>query len=328
MVSWIKAIEQKNKRQIARLITRIENQDPEAGKWMEAIYPKTGNAYIVGITGSPGAGKSSLMDEAILCLRRQNLTVGVISIDPTSPYTGGAILGDRVRMTRHSLDEGVFIRSMGSRGYLGGISKSAKDAVKILDAAGYDLILLETVGVGQAELDVMHVADTVCLVLNPTAGDVIQVFKAGIMEIADLFVINKADLPGAGRLESEIHDLLDLSKQEAGWRPPIVQTIATRGKGIEKWWEEIERHRRYLEKNGELKQKRKKQLELETRQMIEEFVRRHLEDAFNSPDWTKDLERLGNREISPRMLAEKWIEALGRGICEEKLQTDSFDDQK
>ena len=328
MESWIKAIGQKNKRQIARLITRIENQDPEAGKWMGAIYPKTGNAYIVGITGSPGAGKSSLMDEAISCLRRQNKTVGVISIDPTSPYTGGAILGDRVRMTRHSLDEGVFIRSMGSRGYLGGISKAAKDAVKILDAAGYDLILLETVGVGQAELDVMHVADTVCLVLNPTAGDIIQVFKAGIMEIADLFVINKADLPGAGRLESEIGDLLDLSKQEGGWRPPVVQTIAIRGKGIEKWWEEIERHRRHLEKNGELKQRRKKQLALETRQIIEEIVRRCLEEALGRPDWRKDLKRLENREISPRMLAEKWVGILGRGICEEKFQTDSFDDQR
>jgi LAO/AO transport system kinase len=327
MESWIQAIRQKNKRQIARLITRIENQDPDADKWMEAIYPNTGNAYIVGITGSPGAGKSTLLDEAISFLRRQNLTVGVISIDPSSPYTGGAILGDRVRMTRHSLDEGVFIRSMGSRGSLGGISKSAGDAVKILDAAGYDLILLETVGVGQAELDVMHVTDTVCLVLNPTAGDVIQVFKAGIMEIADLFVINKADLPGAGRLESEINDLLDLSKQKAGcWYPPIVRTIATRGEGIEKWWEAIGRHRRHLEENGELKRKRKKQLELETRQIIEEWVRRRLERAWRSPDWKKDLQKLESREISPRKLAEKWIGALGRGVCEETFQTDSFDD--
>ena len=327
MESWIQAIRQKNKRKIARLITRIENQDPDADQWMEAIYSNTGNAYIVGITGSPGAGKSTLLDEAISYLRRQNLTVGVISIDPSSPYTGGAILGDRVRMTRHSLDEGVFIRSMGSRGSLGGISKSAGDAVKILDAAGYDLILLETVGVGQAELDVMHVTDSVCLVLNPTAGDVIQVFKAGIMEIADLFVINKADLPGAGRLESEINDLLDLSKQKDGcWRPPIVRTIATRGEGIEKWWEAIERHRRHLEENGELKRKRKKQLELETRQIIEESVRRRLERAWKSPDWKKDLQKLESREISPRKLAEKWIGTLGRGACEETFQTDSFDD--
>lgn len=326
MESWLNEVEQKNKRTIARLITRIENGDPEADKWLETLYPKTGNAHIIGITGSPGAGKSSLLDKLVACLRSLNVTVGVISIDPTSPYTGGAILGDRVRMMRHSLDQGVFIRSMGSRGYLGGLSRSAKDAVTVLDAAGYDLILLETVGVGQAELDVMHVADTVCLVLNPTAGDVIQVFKAGIMEIADLFVINKADLPGVIRLESEINDLLDLSRQKSGWRPPVVRTIATRGEGIDLWWNAAKKHLDYLRQNGELKRKRKRQLELETRNIIEESVRRYLEKVWSEPAWQKQLEYLDSREISPRTLAQKWLDQLGRGICDEKVKTDSVDD--
>ncbi len=325
---WLSEVEQKNKRIIARLITRIENGDPEADKWLETLYPKTGNAYIIGITGSPGAGKSSLLNEFIAHLRRLDFTVGVISIDPTSPYTGGAILGDRVRMMRHSLDQGVYIRSMGSRGYLGGLSRSAKDAVTVLDAAGYDLILLETVGVGQAELDVMHVADTVCLVLNPTAGDVIQVFKAGIMEIADLFVINKADLPGVNRLESEINDLLDLSRQNSGWRPPVVRTIATRSKGIDLWWNAAKNHLDYLKQNGELHRKRKQQLELETRNIIEESVRRYLEKAWSESAWQKQLEGLGSREISPRTLARKWMEQFGRVIRGEKVKTHSFDDQR
>ncbi|MBA4602923.1 methylmalonyl Co-A mutase-associated GTPase MeaB [Thermoactinomyces sp. AMNI-1] len=328
METWLSEVEQKNKRKIARLITRIENGEPETDKWLETLYPKTGNAYIIGITGSPGAGKSSLLDEFIACLRRSKITVGVISIDPTSPYTGGAILGDRVRMMRHSLDEGVFIRSMGSRGSLGGLSRSARDAVTVLDAAGYDVILLETVGVGQAELDVMHVADTVCLVLNPTAGDVIQVFKAGIMEIADLFVINKADLPGVNRLEGEINDLLDLSKQDSGWRPPIVRTIATRGEGIDLWWNAAKSHLDYLKQNGELNRRRKRQLELETRNLIEETVRRYLEKVWSDPAWQKQLECLEKRNISPRTLARKWLDQLGRGICEEKVETHSFNDQR
>ncbi|MGA8941975.1 MAG: methylmalonyl Co-A mutase-associated GTPase MeaB [Thermoactinomyces sp.] len=319
-------VEQKNKRAIARLITQIENGDPGTDKWLEALYPKTGNAYIIGITGSPGAGKSSLLDELIGHLRRLDYTVGVISIDPTSPYTGGAILGDRVRMMRHSLDQGVYIRSMGSRGYLGGLSRSAKDAVTVLDAAGYDFILLETVGVGQAELDIMHVADTVCLVLNPTAGDVIQVFKAGIMEIADLFVINKADLPGVSRLESEINDLLDLSRENTGWRPPVVRTIATRGEGIDLWWNAIDDHLEYLKQNGGLNRKRQQQLEQETRNIIEESVRRYMEKVWSEPAWQQQLKCLESRKISPRTLARKWLDQLGRGICEKKVKTHSFDD--
>ncbi|MGA9173585.1 MAG: methylmalonyl Co-A mutase-associated GTPase MeaB, partial [Thermoactinomyces sp.] len=282
MADWIRRLKNKDKRQIARLISRIENGDPNKDEMLEALYPHTGQAHVLGITGSPGAGKSSLLNGLIRYLRQKGLTVAVIAIDPTSPFSGGAILGDRVRMTTHALDEGVFIRSMGSRGSLGGLCRAAKDAVKVLDAAGYDLVLLETVGVGQAELDVMHAADSVSLVLNPTAGDVVQVFKAGIMEIADIFVINKADLAGAHRLAVEIERMLDL-KPDFSWRPPIVKTIATREEGLDLLWGKLEEHRRYLFQTGEWQKRRHRQIELELKELLQDLLGQKLAETLASP---------------------------------------------
>ncbi|WP_124728533.1 methylmalonyl Co-A mutase-associated GTPase MeaB [Staphylospora marina] len=307
------SVKQGDKRQIARLISRIENGDPAREEILEALVPHTGRAHLIGVTGPPGAGKSTLLDALIRELRKRGKTVGVIAVDPTSPFTGGAILGDRVRMTGHALDPGVFIRSMGSRGHLGGLSGAAREAVMVLDAAGYDVILIETVGVGQAELDIMHLADTVVLVLNPTAGDVVQVFKAGIMEIADLFVINKADLPGTKRLRAEIEDLLDLSKHDADWRPPIIETVATRDEGISDWYEKLEEHREFQVASGEWDRRRRLRLENEVRQRMEEEFRKRLEEIWADPKFQEDLQSVARRLKKPGEVAVEWMKRTLRG---------------
>lgn len=218
----------------ARAITCVENDYPERTQILQELFAHTGRARLIGITGTPGAGKSSLVDVLISFLRKSGLSIGVVAVDPTSPFTGGALLGDRVRMQSHATDPGVFIRSMGTRGSLGGLSRNTKDAVRILDAYGCDVILIETVGVGQSELDIMNIADSTIVVLNPGGGDSVQAFKAGIMEIADLFVINKADLPGTDKLEIEVEQMLDLVKHDAPWRPPVIKTISTQNHDIDR----------------------------------------------------------------------------------------------
>ncbi|MGZ4134153.1 MAG: methylmalonyl Co-A mutase-associated GTPase MeaB, partial [Tumebacillaceae bacterium] len=238
-----------DKRAVARAITYIENDNPEKLDILRDLHPHTGNAYLVGLTGAPGAGKSSLTDRVIYHLRKQNLRIGVIAVDPTSPFTGGAILGDRVRMGNHALDPEVFIRSMGTRGSLGGLARATQEAIRVLDAYGCHVILIETVGVGQSELDIMHVADTTVVVLNPSAGDHIQTIKAGIMEIADLFAINKADLPGTDKTEREVQYMLDLLGH-IPWRPPVVRTISRENQGVKELWEKIEAHKAYLQQSG------------------------------------------------------------------------------
>lgn len=240
MDKWIEKLREKNKRAIAKCISCLENNVNAQEAMLNQLRSFTGHAHVVGFTGSPGTGKSTLINQLIRHLREQSLTVGVLAVDPSSPFTGGAILGDRVRMTEHALDPGVFIRSMGSRGHSGGLSKGTQDAVRVLDAAGFDVILVETVGVGQAELDIMKLVETVVLVLNPGSGDVIQVFKAGIMEIADLYVINKADAPGARRLEADIREYVELSYHDREETPPaIIQTVGTESKGIDRLWIEL-----------------------------------------------------------------------------------------
>lgn len=207
-----------DRRMVARAISLIEDEASEKEGILSAIFPYTGKAYCLGITGAPGAGKRSLVDQLLVLLRRQGLKVGVIAIDPTSPFTGGAILGDRIRMQEHALDKGVFIRSMGTRGSLGGLSRATKDVVQVLDAFGKDIVIIETVGVGQSEVDIIKYADTTMVVLTPAGGDSVQTIKAGIMEIADVFVVNKADLPGADRTVSEISMMLDLGGRVPGGR--------------------------------------------------------------------------------------------------------------
>jgi LAO/AO transport system kinase len=256
-------------RAVARAMTLIENDDPQKRLLLQGLYPHAGRAHLIGITGSPGAGKSSLVDGLIGHLRRSNLKVGVLAVDPSSPFTGGALLGDRVRMTRHSEDSGVYIRSMGSRGTLGGLAKSSREILYVFEAYGCDVVLLETVGVGQAELDVMSVSDTVALVMTPGSGDGVQAAKSGIMEIADIFVVNKCDLPGADSLVRELKlMLMDKRSYRENWEPPIVRTTASDNEGIAELWEALTRHRSHIEEHGYWKTRRKQRHKAETLQLL------------------------------------------------------------
>src|SRR3954451_24083134 len=242
-----------DKRALARAITLVENSDPLAYELVRDVYPDTGGAYAIGVTGPPGVGKSSLISALVRHVRAANKSVGVISVDPSSPFTHGALLGDRIRLADHFLDPEVFIRSMGTRGHLGGLAEATLQALLVLDAAGKELVFLETVGAGQSEVEVIGIADTVVLVLMPGSGDSIQALKAGIMEIPDVIAINKMDHPMAKTMLNEVRQVLALGPKE-GWQPPIVLTEAVRGEGIEKLWEKIGEHRAWLEAEGELEE--------------------------------------------------------------------------
>jgi len=270
MMDYVAEILQGSPLAVSRVITWLENEDERARVLMKEIYSHTGNAYILGITGSPGTGKSTLTDGVTWQLRNKEKTVGIVAVDPSSPFTGGALLGDRIRMTRHSADPGVFMRSMATRGYLGGLAQFTRGAVKVLDASGKNYVIIETVGVGQDEVDVMRVADTTCVVLVPGLGDVIQSMKAGIMEIADIYVINKCDRPGADQLFSEVRYRVDqdASIKDRTWVPPVVRTVAVEGKGEDDLIEAIDAHRTYLEQSGQLLEKRRERTREETLQMI------------------------------------------------------------
>lgn len=257
---------------IARAITLIENELDGAEDLLRAIFPKTGRAYRIGITGPPGAGKSTLTNKLAQVYRKQHLGVGIIAVDPTSPFTGGALLGDRVRMTDVELDEGVFIRSMASRGSLGGLSKKAMEAADVLDAAGRNIILLETVGVGQSELDIAGAADTTVVVLVPESGDSIQAMKAGLMEIADFFVLNKADRAGAEQAVMFIKMILHF-KPAGEWTPDVVKTVASEGLGVEEVAVKIAEHRAFLERTGLLAEKRRSRLEHRIQELVADKLR-------------------------------------------------------
>lgn len=276
---------QGNQRAIAKGISLVENRKEGHRSLMSQLYSHARKAHIVGITGSPGAGKSSLVNGLVAQWRKQGKTVAVIAIDPTSPFSGGALLGDRIRMRDLEEDDGVFIRSMGTRGSLGGLSEACQDVVRLMDAAGFDIVIVETVGVGQSELDIMKTADTVGLVLYPSGGDVIQAFKAGIMEIADLFIINKADLPGVAQLKGELQDLLHLTEQREAWQPPIVETISTEKKGMAEVVEKLIEHHEYLASSGMKTERRLSQKEQEMmRRLSERFkaeISPHLKQMFN-----------------------------------------------
>ena len=236
-------------RALARLISMAEDRADEIDSLMKELYPHTGKAWIIGVTGSPGAGKSTLTDKLIEHFRGSGVKVGVIAIDPSSPYTGGAILADRLRMQRHTDDDGVYMRSLAARGSLGGLSRGTREAALILDACGFEIVIIETVGVGQSEIDVMRVADTVCVVLVPGLGDDVQAMKAGIMEIADLFVVNKADKPGADRVVNEVRAVLDFLKGRESWVPTVSLTVAETGDGVPELGAELRSHREYARKS-------------------------------------------------------------------------------
>lgn len=273
----VAGVERGDRRSVARLITLLENDDPAARAAMQALHARTGHAHVIGITGAPGTGKSTLTDRLIEHYRRAGLKVGVVAVDPSSPFSGGAILGDRIRMQSRSTDPEVFIRSMGSRGALGGLSTHTADAVRALDAAGKDIVLVETVGVGQAEVDIVRLADTVLVVLVPNLGDDVQAVKAGIMEIADVFVVNKADLTGADKVAGEVEANLSLAHGRTDWIPPIQRTIAEKGAGVAEVAEAIGRHKTWAQGSGEWGRRREARLQDEVRAHLTRAV---VEQAF------------------------------------------------
>ena len=288
-----------NRRAAARLITLVENDDRQKTELLQAIYPHTGQAYVVGITGAPGSGKSSLVDKLLQEARAEGLSAGVIAVDPTSPFSGGAILGDRIRMQDHALDQEIFIRSMGTRGSLGGLSRATREAIQVLDAFGKDLILVETVGVGQSEVDIVKTADSTIVVLTPAGGDSVQTLKAGIMEIADLFVINKADLPGIERTVTEINMMLDM-KSGAPWRPAVIPTVSIRGEGIEALWSALKEHRHYLEESGHLAEVRLKRVRRELTEQVEYLVKSRIWEEVKEKILLEELfEKIARREKDP-----------------------------
>jgi LAO/AO transport system kinase len=261
---------------IARAITAVENEYEHATEIMQALYPHTGHAYIIGITGPPGAGKSTLTDKLTKEYRSRGKTVGIIAVDPSSPFSGGAILGDRIRMNELTMDDGVFIRSMATRGSLGGMSRKTAEVVKILDAAGKDIVIIETVGVGQSEVDIVKTADTTLVVLVPGLGDDIQAIKAGILEIGDVFAINKADREGVERLNLEIEMMLDLDQAENKWRPKVMRTIASQNEGVHELVNAIEEHATHMIKSGLIQRRRFERTRTEILAMLDEAIKIYL----------------------------------------------------
>jgi LAO/AO transport system kinase len=261
-----------NVRGLARAISLVEQRDPGVRHLLEGLSDRVRRPKVIGVTGAPGTGKSTLVDTLIAFFRKAGQTVAVVAVDPNSPYSGGALLGDRIRMQRHALDKGVFIRSMGARGHLGGLSVATREAIRLLGAFGFDWVIVETVGVGQSELEVAAVADTTLVVLTPGLGDGVQMIKAGIMEIADVFVVNKADLPGSQRTMQEIRTMLNMGPK-LSWRPPIVATVAAKGEGVEDVLDAVESHRQHLEKSGEGRARAEARLKDEAADLVGEWAR-------------------------------------------------------
>ena len=288
-----------DRRALARAISLVEDSDPLAYDLVRELYPDTGRAYALGITGPPGVGKSSLISALVRHVRSEEMTVGVISVDPSSPFSKGALLGDRIRLSDHFLDPGVFIRSMGTRGHLGGLAEATLQALLLLDAAGRDLVFLETVGTGQSEIEVIGVVDTVVLVLMPGSGDSVQALKAGIMEIPDVIVVNKKDHPAAKTMLNEVRSILTLDT-ESDWKPPIVLTEAVTGEGVPELWEKIAGHRAYLEADGLLDARRRKNLAGEVFMVASARAKTHLEQAVaDDPELRRLLDEVQRRELDP-----------------------------
>jgi len=307
-----------DRRALARMVTLIENEAPQARRYLAELHQHSGHAHIIGVTGAPGAGKSTLVTHMVRELRLRDRKVGVVAVDPTSPFTGGAILGDRIRMMELAGDPNVFIRSMASRGSLGGLSASTRDVVRAMDAAGYDPIVIETVGTGQVEVEVMRAAHTVLVVSAPGMGDEVQAIKAGILEIADIFVVSKADKPGADQTVAELAMLLSLDlnrrlhdKSKPYWRIPVLKTSAIKDQGITHLVDAIERHRQYLLESGMLANRAQRQVRSEVESLVLHAVMNALRAEVTDDQWQKMLEDITTRERDPYSIANELQERIG-----------------
>ena len=307
LVSRLMAGEQ---RALSRAMTMVEQGDPAAADLMREADPHTGRAYTIGITGPPGSGKSTIVDRLTGLLRQRGNAVGIIAVDPTSPFTGGAILGDRIRMQRHYLDPGVFIRSVATRGQSGGLSRVVKSLVRLLDAAGKDIILVETVGVGQTELGIMGVGDTILVVLMPESGDAVQTLKAGVMEIADLYLVNKADRPGAGQMAAAITSTLQLTASQPEWTPPVLLTRAEAGEGIEQLWDRVQEHHQFLKESSQLVRRQEARRKEEFLEAVEEEMGRRWRVRVESDtNLASLLEQVADKKADPYSAALEFLDS-------------------
>jgi LAO/AO transport system kinase len=296
------------RRELARLISLIENEDPEAAEVLSQLYKNTGKAHVIGVTGPPGSGKSSLVTKLTAELRKRNKTIGVVCVDPSSPFTGGALLGDRIRMQEHTLDKDVYVRSMGTRGHLGGLARATSDAVRAIDAFGKDIIFVETVGAGQAEVEIIEIAHTIIVTDVPGSGDDIQAIKAGIMEIADIFVVNKKDLPGADRKVTEINAMLDIDPIERAWRPPVLLTNCRTGEGVLEVIEKIQAHLQYLKESGLLETKGLQRSRDELHDLMRYKLTRELYQKLEGrPEYEAAIKKIAARKEDPYTVAERLI---------------------
>ncbi len=287
------------KRAIARLLSTVENDEPDASAILRELYPHTGSARVVGVTGPPGGGKSTLVNRLAGAYRDQVARVAVVAVDPSSPFTGGALLGDRIRMQERALDEGIFIRSMASRGHAGGLARATARVVNVLDALGFGVVLVETVGVGQEEVDVVRVVDTVCLVTVPGLGDDIQAIKAGVLEIADVLIVNKADRPGADETVRDLAQMLTLGKLRTTWKPPIVRTVAATGDGVDELVAAVDRHRQWAAESGERERRRRDAARAEVEELLRDALVRQLRDRLGEERVERAVAQVADRALDP-----------------------------
>ena len=310
---WVERVRAGDVRALARVISAIEDGQPEAITLLKALFPHSGKAQVIGLTGAPGSGKSTLVDQLAREYRKQGKTVGIVAVDPTSPYTGGAILGDRIRMQTHHADSGIYIRSMATRGFLGGLARATADVATVLDASGKDAILVETVGVGQDEIDIVRLADVTIVILVPGMGDDVQTIKAGIMEIADVFIVNKSDREGAERVEREIRAMQSLAIRKDNWTPPIVKTVATERKGIPELVAAIGQYQQFLERNALTKKKRISNWRERLIEMLREsLLERVLREQMSDDQIGRWAEQVSEHKRDPYSLVEEIVHKVGK----------------